>query len=68
MLCRLDERSWENFKLNLMQIFKKTAKEFGMQKKGKTLTKQGCLAEPKKEVDKKEKRGPSSNRSYLLPG
>jgi len=47
---------------DVVQIFKKTAKEYGMEKKGKTLTKQGCLAEPKKEVDKKDKRGPSSNR------
>jgi hypothetical protein len=31
-------------------VFKKTAKEYGMEKKGKVLTKQGCLADPKKEV------------------
>lgn len=47
---------------DVVQIFKKTAKEYGQEKKGKTLTKQGVLAEPKKEVDKKDKRGPSSNR------
>eukprot|EP00283_Hemiselmis_rufescens_P008004 CAMPEP_0173420248 /NCGR_PEP_ID=MMETSP1357-20121228/1821_1 /TAXON_ID=77926 /ORGANISM="Hemiselmis rufescens, Strain PCC563" /LENGTH=428 /DNA_ID=CAMNT_0014383027 /DNA_START=41 /DNA_END=1327 /DNA_ORIENTATION=- len=47
---------------DVIQVFKKTAKQYGMEKKGKTLTKQGCLAEPKKEVDKKDKRGPSSNR------
>ena len=47
---------------DVVQVFKKTAKEYGQEKKGKTLTKQGVLAEPKKEVDKKEKRGPSSNR------
>mmetsp|Transcript_11067 Transcript_11067/g.30896 ORF Transcript_11067/g.30896 Transcript_11067/m.30896 type:complete len:429 (-) Transcript_11067:25-1311(-) len=47
---------------DVVQVFKKTAKEFGQEKKGKSLTKQGCLAEPKKEVDKKDKRGPSSNR------
>ena len=33
-----------------MQIFKKTAKEYGQDKKGKTLTKQGLLAEPGKKV------------------
>mmetsp|Transcript_18550 Transcript_18550/g.44587 ORF Transcript_18550/g.44587 Transcript_18550/m.44587 type:complete len:432 (-) Transcript_18550:49-1344(-) len=50
---------------DVVQVFKKTAKEYGQEKKGKVLTKQGCLAEPKKEergADKKDKRGPSSNR------
>lgn len=47
---------------DVVQVFKKTAKQYGMEKKGKVLTKQGVLAEPKKEVDKKDKRGPSSNR------
>mmetsp|Transcript_18865 Transcript_18865/g.38381 ORF Transcript_18865/g.38381 Transcript_18865/m.38381 type:complete len:432 (-) Transcript_18865:18-1313(-) len=49
---------------DVVQVFKKTAKEYGQEKKGKVLTKQGCLAEPKKPTDgKAEKhRGPSSNR------
>ncbi len=43
------------------QIFKKTAKEFGMNKLGKALTKQGCLAEPGKKVHDRDKKGPSSS-------
>ena len=45
-----------------MQIFKKTAKEYGQDKKGKTLTKQGLLAEPGKKVHDRDKKGPSSSR------
>eukprot|EP00290_Baffinella_frigidus_P035094 CAMPEP_0180331282 /NCGR_PEP_ID=MMETSP0988-20121125/41830_1 /TAXON_ID=697907 /ORGANISM="non described non described, Strain CCMP2293" /LENGTH=400 /DNA_ID=CAMNT_0022318679 /DNA_START=66 /DNA_END=1268 /DNA_ORIENTATION=- len=47
---------------DIVQVFKKTAKEYGMEKKGKVLTKQGCLADPKKEVDKAPHKGPSSNK------